>query len=162
MSVASCLRDSRENTPCVTSHPKTWEIVNFGLGIANWLVGNNPPFAIRNPQCGGFGTNSSRIVRTRSSSIAECFLRSADVDDEKRHRPDGRHLNDFFRPDRLHLKRAHLIRNRVVRIGVDRSLLSRPATLDSKPESAKSRAIVVSARCMRKPLGEAASSVHNS
>ena len=38
-------------------HPKSWEIANFGLWIAYWLVGKNPKFAIRNPQCGGFGTD---------------------------------------------------------------------------------------------------------
>ena len=55
-----------------TSHPKTWEIVHFGLRIANWLVGNNPPFAIRNPQCGGVGTNSRNISAPKKRTpIAE-------------------------------------------------------------------------------------------
>ena len=58
-----------------TSHPKTWEIVNFGLWIANWLVGKNPPFAIRNPQCGGFRTNSRTYFKTQRLRISDCRLR---------------------------------------------------------------------------------------
>ena len=38
-----------------TSHPETWEIVHFGLRIANWLVGKirHSQFEIRNAEVVG-------------------------------------------------------------------------------------------------------------
>ena len=57
-----------------TSHPKTWEIAHFGLRIANWLVGKNPPSAIRNPQCEGVGTNSTdHLAATNQLSCDEAL-----------------------------------------------------------------------------------------
>ena len=57
----------RKHSSLLMTSPTLWH--NYGykppqnLGdcefwIANWLVGKNPQFAIRNPQYGGFGTNS--------------------------------------------------------------------------------------------------------